>query len=215
VGLGHHLPAGPHPDWSFAWERAIFAWIDAHRLPLLDAVFIPISIITEWGLLWLVFLALLFVFGGRDDRRLAVLTAVAMTITSVGVIVPLMHMLPRERPFMVLDNVSALSLPITTPSFPSGHVKTAALMAVVFGAERPRHRFRLAFLAVLISYSRLYCGMHWPLDILMGAVLGIAAGLVVLRFRHRKDVDNPEPAPAAARRSTPSGLTAKTPRAPS
>jgi undecaprenyl-diphosphatase len=78
-------------------------------------------------------------------------------------------------------------------SFPSGHAATAftaaAIAALLFGGY-----FYLGFIpALLVAYSRVYMGVHFPADILGGAVLGIASALLVIAvFRKKKYLPLPE-----------------------
>lgn len=186
-GLRGFLHPEAHSLWIFDWERAAYAWVDGHRNPFLGGVLTTLSTLSEWGLIWFVLLAFLFIAGDRPQRKLVLQIVVALFIGSVCVIFPLWHLLPRERPFMVLPGVHALSLPLHTPSFPSGHVKTAWVMATVLGAYRPRFAPGLILIATLISYARMYDGMHWPLDVIGGAALGIGLGLLLLRYRRQRE----------------------------
>jgi undecaprenyl-diphosphatase len=83
---------------------------------------------------------------------------------------------PRARP-----HVDPLIAVPHSHSFPSGHAATSFACATVLGAAAPRFRFWLFVLATLIAWSRVYNGVHYPLDVLAGAVLGLAIGLVLLR----------------------------------
>lgn len=172
-----------HSLWVFDWERVVYAWVDSHRNPWLGGVLTTMSSVSEWGMIWFVLLAAMYLAGDAEQKKLVKQILVALFIGSVCVIFPLWHLLPRERPFMVLPGVHALSLPLHTPSFPSGHVKTAWLLTVVLGHYRPRFAPGLVLISALISYARMYDGMHWPLDVLAGAALGIGLGLLLLRVR--------------------------------
>lgn len=71
----------------------------------------------------------------------------------------------------------------TTHSFPSGHTATSIACATVLGTFAPRLRVPFFVLAVLIAFSRLYNGDHYPLDVLGGALLGLLVATAVLRAR--------------------------------
>lgn len=173
--------------WTFGWERTVYAWVDSHRSPVLGGVLTTLSTLSEWGLIWFVLLAFLYVAGDAAQRKLVLQMLVGLFIGSVCVILPLWHVFPRERPYMVLPGVHPLSLPMHTSSFPSGHVKTAWLITVVMGAHRPRFAPGLILISSLIAYARMYDGMHWPFDVLFGALLGITLGLLILRYRGELD----------------------------
>ena len=87
----------------------------------------------------------------------------------------------------------ALSAAPDTPSFPSGHATTAFAAAAVVGALYPRLRIPVYGLAALVGLSRVYLGVHYTLDVLAGAALGIALGLGVVWAIRRLD---PRPLPA-------------------
>ena len=65
-------------------------------------------------------------------------------------------------------------------AFPSGHATIAFAMATVLSKKVPKWRFALFLLATAIAISRIYLGKHYPLDILVGAFLGIIIGWLSL-----------------------------------
>jgi undecaprenyl-diphosphatase len=83
-------------------------------------------------------------------------------------------------------------------AFPSGHASTSFAGATVLALALPRLAVAFYALAALVSLSRVYVGVHYPLDIVAGALLGLAVGLavwyVVVRRRRRPDQ---EPLPDA------------------
>jgi len=104
---------------------------------------------------------------------LVIVAAVVVSDQSVGV---LKAMVARLRPCTALDGVRLLIDCGVGKSFPSAHAANTAAVAVVVGAWKPRLRWLVVAWAVLTGYSRVYCGVHYPLDVLAGAVFGAVVG---------------------------------------
>lgn len=83
------------------------------------------------------------------------------------------------RPFLVFSNVIQLINHETSSSFPSGH--TTFYFALAMGVYLYNRKAGLVYLglASLISFARIFSGVHWPLDIIGGMILGIGTALAV------------------------------------
>lgn len=86
----------------------------------------------------------------------------------------------RPRPLAALSDVRLLVDPLYASSFPSGHAATTFAIATVVSVLQPRWRWQVWTLAVLIGLSRVYVGVHFPLDVMGSLLLGFAAGMAVL-----------------------------------
>jgi undecaprenyl-diphosphatase len=88
----------------------------------------------------------------------------------------------RPRPFRRYPEPRPLGHVPHDPSFPSGHATMAFASATVLSYFKPRWAPAFFLLAVAIGYSRVYVGVHYPLDVLGGALLGllIGAGVIAL-----------------------------------
>jgi undecaprenyl-diphosphatase len=88
----------------------------------------------------------------------------------------------RDRPPLSDPQPEPLvDLPATF-SFPSGHATVSFACATTLALAVPRLRIPLYALAVLISFSRVYVGVHYPLDVLAGAVLGVALAIALRKL---------------------------------
>jgi len=66
-----------------------------------------------------------------------------------------------------------------SPSFPSNHAVNATVLATLVTLSMPRLWFPVIVLAILVGYSRVYVGVHYPLDVLLGGLLGLVVALVL------------------------------------
>jgi undecaprenyl-diphosphatase len=90
-----------------------------------------------------------------------------------------------ERPPLRYAHPKALIGLPSGSSFPSGHTATSFACATVLSYFAPRAAPAFYLLALAIGFSRIYVGVHWPLDVLGGAVLGVAVGLAVTALLRR------------------------------
>jgi len=85
------------------------------------------------------------------------------------------------------DGAPLIAIP-HTDSFPSGHTATSFACATVLAVLVPRAAPAFYVLALAIGYSRIYVGVHWPLDVVGGAVVGVATALLLLAIARRRSV---------------------------
>jgi undecaprenyl-diphosphatase len=83
----------------------------------------------------------------------------------------------RERPFITHPAIDCAAAPLDRYSFPSGHTLHAVAFAWQAVAAFPETAFVLVPLALAIAVSRVVLGLHYPTDVLVGAVLGCASGI--------------------------------------
>jgi undecaprenyl-diphosphatase len=95
-----------------------------------------------------------------------------------------------ERPSARYAEPKPLVGPPHDASFPSGHAATSFAAATVLSLARPRWAPAFYLVALAIGFSRIYVGVHYPLDILGGAVLGVAIALLTREVDRRRSPAN-------------------------
>jgi undecaprenyl-diphosphatase len=136
-----------------------------------DVVMPIVSNAGENGLIWLL-VALFLYLSGPKTRRASFLMLLAVFISFVLGEEILKHIFQRPRPFLSLEGVNLLVAPPGSFSFPSGHAANAFAASLVVARKVTRLAWAVLLLAVVIAFSRVYVGVHYPLDILGGALLG-------------------------------------------
>jgi undecaprenyl-diphosphatase len=154
-------------------DRRLERWVVGHRVEWLNEVFVWLSRIGAFGLVWIGLAVVLALARRRPALLLLVVVAdLFADLTSRG----LKEAVGRERPH---GSHSLVHVP-SDPSFPSGHAATSFACALVLAAAAPRLAAPLFVLAAAIAFSRVYVGVHYPLDILGGAALGLALATALL-----------------------------------
>ena len=165
-----------------------------HRAGWLDPIFIALSVVGYAGLVWI---GLAVVLAGLRRRPLLTVTALtagcvwAADLLTMG----LKPLIDRPRPFDTLGEADPLLGGTLGSSLPSGHAATSFAGAVVLAYVFRRGLPLFLLLAAAIAYSRLYVGVHYPSDVLLGGVLGAAvafAALALLRLRRRTSAIPPQ-----------------------
>lgn len=162
-----------------------------HRVAPLDWLFLALSIAGYAGLLWVGLAAVLAFRTGRPVFLVTALTAAAVWAADLISLV-LKTTIDRQRPYETITEIDPLLRAAVGNSFPSGHAATSFAGAVLLGHFFPRAFPGLLGLAALVAISRVYIGVHYPLDVLGGAALGAAVGLTflgALRLRRRTSAD--------------------------
>jgi membrane-associated phospholipid phosphatase len=178
------------------WDRDVVEAFQHLRWGPADQVFIHLS---DWWVKSVLIIGIGLVADLISRRRFplgAVLAAVSYGIATV-VATLLKEVFDRPRPSVGHPEMHPLVAVPSSGATPSGHAAGAFAAAVAVGLVHPRLRWPLLVLAALIALSRVWLGVHYLSDVLVGAALGTAVALAVygllalLRSRSR-----PSPSPA-------------------
>ena len=158
-----------------------------HRWHPLNGIFVWLSRLGTNGFIWFMCALLVAV----AVRRLSPFVLVALAVLVADGIAGLVKLAVGEnRPN---EPGPLISIP-HSHSFPSGHTATAFAAATMLTVLFPRGAPAFYVLAAAIAYSRLYLGVHFPLDVVGGIVIGVATALLLLAASRRRSIRWPRAA---------------------
>lgn len=187
-------------DLIFAGDYALRQIIASVRWLPLDGVMFLASYVNAWGIAWIVLGGLAAWARPARTRGVwqMVLAIVLASVVSNQAIKPLVD---RERPFKVpvaQTGVRAIGERPASSSFPSGQAATAVAGAMALARAWPQSATFAWTLALLVSFSRIYLGVNYPLDVIGGMALGFACSWFVTGgTRWTRPVRDEEPIGAA------------------
>ncbi|MBS3902914.1 MAG: phosphatase PAP2 family protein [Anaplasmataceae bacterium] len=160
-------------------NRTIVLWFqdvfDGHVI--FDAL---VVFLAEYLSYFLVIGVLYYIFMLENWRRrwiFIVLTSFIILIAMGGIAWPLQVIVGSERPFQVLD-FEAFVLSGSYYSFPSLHTTFFAAIATLFFLINKRWGVWYGFLTLLVGLGRVAAGVHWPVDIFAGLIVGVLGALL-------------------------------------
>lgn len=163
-----------------SFDLTVLNFIYDHcRCGILDVLMPIITKLGSGGMIWIALAVVLLITRRYRWTGAAMLIALALDVTVCNMI--LKPLVGRIRPCDVNTSVQLLIARPTDYSFPSGHsaASFAAASALYFGRQK---FWKPAFvLALLIAFSRLYLYVHYPTDVLAGAMIGIMMGYIGFR----------------------------------
>lgn len=168
-------------------ELTILHFIQSLRSESFDSAMLFVSSLGNYGAIWIALAAAFLIAPGLKRSGLAVSAALLIDFVIVNLI--LKPWVGRKRPCDLTVPEDMLLACLTDHSFPSGHTAAAFAAAVaLFACHRKAGTIAL-FLAFLMGFSRLYLFVHYPTDVLAGALLGVLFGLIGYRLSNKKPTD--------------------------
>ncbi|MEU8518743.1 phosphatase PAP2 family protein [Streptomyces sp. NPDC048577] len=161
-------------------DLRLFEQVARRSWPGADRVLPRLSKSADHGLLWFGVGAGMWAVGGVRGRRAAVRAVASLALASATVNTLAKGAVRRERPLIdVVPVVRHLARRPITSSFPSGHSASAAAFAAGAALESRGWGAALLPVAASVAFSRVYTGVHYPSDVVVGALLGVGAAAVL------------------------------------
>jgi membrane-associated phospholipid phosphatase len=179
------------PQWLRDAERvdlAVYAAVAVTPTPALDRGMSLLSRAADRSSIWLACSVALAVGRGEGGRAAARAGLASTAVASGAVNLVAKPLARRRRPDRDAHGVPLARLvPMpTSRSLPSGHAASAFAFATGVGHVLPRDAVALRALAALVAYSRVHTGVHFPADVVVGALLGTACAQTAARAVDRR-----------------------------
>ncbi len=148
-----------------------------------DFIFHFIAFILPYILILILFLLVI----KENDFLITAIRAVLIGfLTRLLLVYPIQRLIPVERPFVLLD-FEPLIPKEATASFPSSHLSFFFAVSTVIYFKNKKLGTFLYISSSFIGLARIYAGVHWPSDILVGAFLGLIFGLIYQLILEKRD----------------------------
>lgn len=169
-------------EWIQRLDCQMMTWIQEH-IPHggIEKWMIGISWLGNGGMIWILLGLVLLFLGWKKRKSLAWGLAVLLSLGSNAVVCNLLlkPLAARTRPYDVLG-YDILIPPLSDYSFPSGHTSASFAAATAIYAIHPGWGKAAYVFAALMGLSRLYLGVHFVTDVVVGALIGVVMAKVTL-----------------------------------
>lgn len=164
------------------WDERLFFVLNEHwTSPTLDRVLPWVTDARNYTIPFILGALVVLIAWRLRGLRFLMLAVVSVVIADAISTHLIKHVFWRTRPCIALEAVRLLVGCVNSPSFPSNHAVNGSALATLAILYMPRLGPLALALAFLVGYSRIYVGAHYPLDVLVGSVLGILVALVLSR----------------------------------
>ncbi len=169
-------------EWLMSLDGDILLWIQENiRKEFLSPAVERITHLGDAGWFWIALLAFMLFFS--KCRKTAATGLLAVLIGFLITNLWLKNMVARVRPYEIVEGLQLIGNRAVDFSFPSGHSTCSVAASTVLFCRFPKWIGAPALvLALLICFSRLYIGIHYPTDVMAGMLIGMASAFLAMRI---------------------------------
>lgn len=169
-------------EWLQDFDISILLFIQEYiRVEAWDSFWKVITFLGNGGWFWLAFSFLLIIL--KKTRIIGVTSLLSIGLGALITNLILKNLVARIRPYELTTAIIPLIAKPTDYSFPSGHTTASFACACICYRMLPkRYGIPILFLAILIAFSRLYVGVHYPTDVAGGILVGWIGSWFAYRF---------------------------------
>ena len=173
-------------------DRAVYAAVHATPTPHIDHALARVSRAADRSVLWVGITAAMAA-SGRRRRRAATRGMLAVGVTSASVNLLVKRGPKRSRPSLEGSvRTHGVRMP-GSHSWPSGHTASAFAFSTAAGGTAPELDTALRLAATVVAYSRVHTGVHYPADVMAGALIGAGIGSLTHHAARRLGHLRPSP----------------------
>ncbi len=159
------------------WEFSFLSQLRELHGPVMNQVMAVLSNLGNAGIFWII-LAIILLFSSKTRRAGAEIIISLVLSLIIGNLI-LKNVVNRDRPYEVYSALVPLISKPVDASFPSGHTMSGFAAAASLFLNNRRAGIPALILAGLIAFSRMYNLVHFPTDVIAGAVIGVAIAVLV------------------------------------
>lgn len=165
----------------YSLDEQILLFIQENiRNPILSRIFIPLTVLGNSGIFLIAIGIVLLAI--KKTRRLGVFFLTALLLNFIINDLVIKNIMKRVRPFYAISGLEILIKPPKSFSFPSGHTSSFFACSTVLFKSSKKYGGLLLIISLMMGFSRMYVGVHYPSDVFVGMVVGIISGIMTICF---------------------------------
>lgn len=173
--------------WT-SFEIGILDAIQKLSTPGLDKFMVTITSLGNMSIIWIAFIVIFL--STKEYKTMGKVMVLGFILNLIIVNLLLKNIFARVRPFNIVNHANLLIPTLKDGSFPSGHTSYAFTIftIVLFMTKKKSLKVLTGILTVLIAFSRLYLYVHFPTDVIGGAIIGFILAILAMKIYFSKNI---------------------------